>query len=89
MREENFLSTQFFGKEDTGNLGAVNAGPFYIALGEVKSSKVSLPKITSAKIYSRDLHSTKIHAPKIAIREFRLFPCLEPGIEFGNFPVPD
>jgi hypothetical protein len=28
MREENFLSTQFLGKEDTGNLGAVNAGSF-------------------------------------------------------------
>lgn len=81
------LSTEFCGKKRAGDLGAVNAGPFQIALRKIYSSKIGLPEITSPEIHPCHFNAAQIHTPEISIAQIRFLTGLEAGIEFSNFPV--
>lgn len=85
--EHNFLGTEFFGKEDTGNLGAVNTGPFQFAVRKVDAAKVGLPEIASAEIHPFDFETAKIDAPKITVGEIGFLSGLKPGIELADLPI--
>ena len=88
VRKENFLGTEFFGKEGAGYFCPVNTGPFQIALRKIHPSKIGLSEITSTEIYPGYFEAAQIDAPEIAICEIGFLPGPKPGIKFGNFSIP-
>ena len=55
VRKHDLLGTEFSGKEDTGNLGSMDAGPIQLTVRKIHSPEVGLAEIASAEIDSRNL----------------------------------